>query len=68
MAAYLFKDKRWECKELSEKYNVQREFKIDVTKKNSKFYATFLFSKEKIKNLTINDIIDGNYDERIIPE
>ena len=69
MAAYLFTDKRWDCKELSEKYNVQRDFKIDVTKKNNKFYATFLFSTQTLKDgITINDIIDGNYNERIIPE
>jgi len=69
MAAYLFKDKCWDCKELSKEYNVQRDFKIDVTKKNNKFYASFLFSTQTLKDgITINDIIDSTDYERIIPK
>ncbi len=66
MAGYLFKNKRWNCKRLSTKYCVERDFG-DITKKDNKFHATFLFSKSTIETLDIIDIIDGNYDKRIIP-
>ncbi len=67
MAGYLFSKKRWECKKLSKQDSVETEFG-DITKKNSKICATFLFSKATLDTLEINDIIDGKYDERIIPE
>lgn len=70
MAGYLFKDKRWGCNKLSTKNCVETDFG-DVTKKSNKFNASFLFSKEKLDSsnkLTILDIIDGNYDEKIFPE
>ena len=66
MAGYLFKDKRWGCKRLSTKHCVETDFG-DITKKRNKFHATFLFSRETLDNIKINDIIDGNYDERILP-
>ena len=66
MAGYLFKDYRWGCKRLSTKYCVENDFG-DITKKSNKFHATFLFSKETLNHIKINDIIDGNYDERILP-
>lgn len=66
MAGYLFKDYRWDCKKLSTKYCVEIDFG-DITKKGNKFHATFLFSKKTLDNLKINDIINGNYDERIEP-
>lgn len=67
MAGYLFKDYRWGCKKLSTKYCVEAKFG-DITKKENKFHATFLFSKATHENINITDIIDGDYDERIIPE
>jgi hypothetical protein len=67
MAAYLFKDKRWGCKELSPGQKVEETFG-DVTNKNNELNVSFLFSKKTLDNLNINDIIDGNYDERILPE
>ncbi len=67
MAGYLFKDYRWGCKRLSKKYCVEMDFG-DITKKSNKFHATFLFSKETLDDMKINDIIDGNYDERIVPK
>lgn len=67
MAGILFNDKRWECKRLSTKVSVESKFG-DITRKDNKFHATFLFSKETLDNLKIADIIDGNYDEKIIPE
>lgn len=67
MAGYLFNDKRWGCKRLSTKDKVESKFG-DITRKDNKFYATFLFSKETLKSLRIIDIIDGGYDEKIIPE
>lgn len=66
MAGFLFNDKRWGCKKLSSKKSVESAFG-DITKKDNEFHATFLFSKETYGNLRIKDIIDGNYDERIIP-
>lgn len=67
MAGYLFNDKRWECKRLSTKDSIESKFG-DITRNDNKFYATFLFSKETLKNIRITDIIDGGYDEKIIPE
>ncbi len=58
MAGYLFKEKCWGCKKLSTKHCVESDFG-DVTKKGNKFYATFLFSAEKLEEgITINDIVD----------
>lgn len=67
MAAYLFNEKRWGCKLLSSKQRVESKFG-DITKKKNGFYATFLFSKATLDTLNINDIIEGCYDEKIIPE
>lgn len=67
MAGYLFSEKRWGCKRLSKKDSVEAVFG-DITKKSNKICATFLFSKATLDTLEINDIIDGEYDERIIPE
>jgi hypothetical protein len=67
MAAYLFKDKRWGCNELSSNKKVEETFG-DVTKKSNKLNVSFLFSKQTLDNLNIDDIINGNYDERILPE
>lgn len=66
MAGYLFNDKRWGCKKLSIKDSVEKIFG-DITKKDNKFFATFLFSKAELENIAITDIIDGDYDERIEP-
>jgi len=67
MAGYLFKNYRWGCKKISKKYCIENDLG-DITKKNNKFHATFLFSKTTLENLKITDIIDGNYEEKIIPE
>lgn len=67
MAGYLFKEKRWGCKKLSTKYCVEKDFE-DITKKSSRFNASFLFSDNTLDNITIDDIIDGNYDEKVLPE
>jgi hypothetical protein len=69
MAGYLFNDKNsWGCKRLSTKESVERKFG-DVTRKNNKFYATFLFSKQTLGNLLINDIIDiEQYDDKVLPK
>ena len=64
MAGYLFEDKRWGCKRLTTKDSVEKVFG-DITRKENKFHATFLFSTQVLSNLKINDIIDGDYDERI---
>ena len=64
MAGYLFEEKRWGCKRLSTKDSVEKHFG-DITKKDNPFHATFLFSSQTLDNLTIDDIIDGGYDEKI---
>ena len=66
MAGYLFKDKRWDCKRLTKQNSVEEMFG-DITNKKNEFHATFLFSKATFDNIEITDIIDGKYDERIIP-
>lgn len=66
MAGYLFNDKRWGCKKLTTKDSVEKMFG-DITKKDNKFFASFLFSKATLENIGIIDIIDGAYDERILP-
>ncbi len=66
MAGYLFKDYRWGCKRLTKDKCVEKDFG-DITKKNNKFHATFLFSKATLENIGITDIIDSVYYERIIP-
>lgn len=63
MAGYLFKDKRWGCRELSSNHCVERDFG-DVTKKGNGLYVTFLFSTETIDNVAIDDIIDDDRYER----
>jgi hypothetical protein len=67
MAGYLFNDKRWGCTKITTIDSVESKFG-DITRKDNKFYATFLFSKETLKSLVIKDIIDGCYDEKIISE
>lgn len=62
MSGYLFNDKRWDCKRVSTK-TVESEFG-DVTNKSNLVHVKFLFSSQTLDNLTINDIIDGKYDER----
>ncbi len=66
MAGYLFEEKRWGCTRLTTKDSVEKHFG-DITKKNNPFNATFLFSSQTLDNLSINDIIDGDYDERVEP-
>ena len=66
MAGYIFKDTRWDCKKLSTRHCVENDFG-DVTKKDNKFHATFLFSTETLENIGIMDIIEDNSYEKIIP-
>lgn len=61
----IFKDGTWESQKIS-KYNCFDKFG-DVTKKSNPFHATFLFSTQTLDNITINDIINGDYDEKIYP-
>lgn len=67
MAAYLFNDIRWGCKRQSKRPVVESKFG-NVIDKNNKFHATFLFSKATLENLDIADIIDGDYDDKVIPQ
>lgn len=65
MAGYLFRNKTWSCKKLTNGKCVETDFG-DITQKSNPFYATFLFSPQTLDNLNIDDIIDGDY-ERISP-
>ncbi|MDD4582361.1 MAG: hypothetical protein PHH25_08345 [Bacteroidales bacterium] len=67
MAGYLFNKKLWDCKKLTTKNSVEKMFG-NITKKDNKFYATFLFSKQTLCNLQIDDIIDSDLYEKILPE
>ena len=67
MAGYLFNSFRWGCKKLATPPSVEKIFG-DVTKKSNKLQVTFLFSKQTLDNLNINDIIYGNYDDKEIPQ
>ena len=58
MAAYLFKKKRWGCKQLSTKAKVEDTFGDVTDKENEKIHVNFLFSDQEIKNLAITDIIN----------
>jgi hypothetical protein len=60
---YLFENNaKWGSKRFS-KNNVEKEFGDITLETNEKLYVKFLFSKQTIRNLTINDIIDGAYDK-----
>lgn len=61
MSGYLFNDKRWNCRKISTR-TVQTNFG-DVTDKSNSIHVNFLFSKQTINNLTIDDIIENtDYD------
>jgi hypothetical protein len=62
MSGYLFNDKRWDCKRLSKK-TVQTIFG-DVTDKKNSILVNFLFSKQKLDKLTINDVLEHSDYER----
>lgn len=71
MAGYLFKKdnpkySEWHCKRHSINA-VEDILEYDITEKKSPFYATLLFSDQDIESLNIDDIIDGEYSERIVP-
>ncbi len=62
MSGYLFNDKRWNCKKVSTK-TVQTSFD-DITNKKNSIHVNFLFSKQTLDNLTINDILEHiDYDK-----
>ena len=68
MAGYLFNKPRWGCKKLTTKESVEKRI-CDITRKENKFYATFLFSKQILGNIMINDIIDfEQYDDIELPK
>lgn len=60
---YLFENnKKWNSKRFS-KNNIEKEFGDITLGLNEKLYVKFLFSRQDIYNLSINDIVDGSYDE-----
>jgi len=65
---YLFNDKRWGGKNQPKEDNFQKKF-IDVLDIKNEFHVTFLFSTQNLEEgITINNIIDDDYYEKIIPE
>jgi hypothetical protein len=68
MAGYLFKDKRWGCKRLTTKSKKVEDKFGDVTKQGNQIEVSFLFSKQTLENISINDIINGDYNEKIYPK
>jgi hypothetical protein len=66
MSGYLFNDKRWDCKKISTKDRAETLYG-DVTNKDNAFTATFLFSEQKNGQITIDNIIDGKYNEKMLP-
>jgi len=61
MSGYLFNDKRWNCKRVSIK-TVESNFG-DVTDKNNSIHVKFLFSKQTLNDLKIDDILQfKNYE------
>ena len=67
IAGYLFQGKRWGSRRVSKSNNIERDFG-DITKRDNPFHASLLFSSQTLDNLTIDDIIDGGYDERVEPK
>jgi len=65
MAGYLFNDKRWGCKKLTTKDSVEKCMVISQ-RKTTNFLLHFIF-KSNAWNIEIKDIIDGSYDERMLP-
>ena len=67
IAGYLFKEKRWGSRRVSKTNNIERDFG-DIAKKDNPFNANLLFSSQTLDNISIDDIIDGDYDERVVTE
>lgn len=66
MSGQLFRDKRWGCKRLSSLINRDGEY-FDLIEHNHSFKPVFLFSKARLPELQIDDILDRKYyDEEII--
>lgn len=60
MSGYLFSDHRWGCKRISTLVNKEGDY-YQLTKNDKDFSPVFLFSKEKLPNIGIKDILE---DER----
>lgn len=62
MSGYLFKDKRWGAKKVSDLVATQGDF-YSLIHRDKSFNPYFLFSQSKLPDLKINDILDlKNYD------
>ena len=60
MSGYLFSDKRWDCKRVTNLHKTEGDF-FDLTEHNTAFRPVFLFSKATLPNIQINDILDRKY-------
>lgn len=60
MSGYLFKDKRWDCKRISEKVLVEGDC-YSLINEDESFNPTFLFSNVTLDNVDlIDDIVNSN--------
>ena len=71
MAAYLFSPNSfnylaWDCRQPA-RDNVQAKLGIDVLDASSALPVTFIFSKQNVTNLQVNDILEDNSYEIIRP-
>ncbi len=71
IAGYIFpaQPRRWGCRRTATKWEETMKPYGDITRRdNVPFCATFLFSTQTLANLSIDDIIDGDYTEKVIPQ
>lgn len=57
MSGYLFADKRWNCKKVSQDVYNNGDY-FEITHKDSTFKPFFLFSEQTLDNLSIDDILN----------
>lgn len=66
ISGYLFEDKRWGCKRKSSLIKKEGDY-FSLIESDKSFPLTFLFSKSKLPNLGVSDILDEKfYDKEII--
>lgn len=59
MSGYLFADKRWNCKKVSQEVSQKGDY-FELTQSDKNFNPVFLFSEQTLENLHIDDILDRN--------
>ncbi len=61
-SGYLFNDKRWGCKKVSKSVTEKGDY-YDLIENDDSFKPIFLFSKAKLPDLQIQDVLDKKYYE-----